>query len=613
MCGIAAIYAYNYPALDVDMGELRKIRDHMQARGPDGSGDWISENNRVALAHRRLAIIDLDERAAQPMVSADGRYVISYNGEIYNFKELREELRNKGRVFHTCSDTEVLLYLFDEKQEAMLQDLRGMFAFVIWDKLRGRLFMARDPYGIKPLYYADDGWTLRAASQVKALLAGGKISTDPEPAGVVGFHLLGSVPEPFTLYQQIQALPAGHYLFADELGAGSPVQYFSIARVYADAEARKEQLNPQQLQSEVRAALLESVRYHLVADVPVGAFLSAGIDSGALVGLMRDAGQQEIQTITLGFEEFKGRHEDEVPLAEQVARQYGTSHRTRWVGQAEFEQDLPAILEAMDQPSIDGINTWFVSKAAAEQGLKVAISGLGGDELFGGYPSFTDIPRWNRRFGWLSRVPGLGATCRAMLAPVLKHSSINPKAAGMLEFGGDAAGAWLLKRGLFMPWELKQLLGKDLLAEGLKRLQPRAMLKNVLQPRPESLFAQIASLESSLYMRNQLLRDSDWAGMAHSLEIRVPLVDARLLAHCAHFSSDPANIWSKQLLANAPQTPVPEAVSARSKSGFTTPIEGWMRGSLKLSTALASKQHWSRTWARHLVPVSLERPAQQAA
>lgn len=605
MCGIAAIYAYNYPALDVDLDELRTIRDYMRARGPDGSGEWISENRRAGLAHRRLAIIDLDERAAQPMVSSDGRYVISYNGEIYNFRELREELRNKGRDFRTQSDTEVLLQLFDEKQEAMLQDLRGMFALVIWDTLRQRLFMARDPYGIKPLYYADDGWTLRAASQVKALLAGGKISTDPEPAGIVGFHLLGSVPEPFTLYQQIQALPAGHYLYADELGAGKPVPYFSIASVYADAEASKEQFNPQQLQSEVRVALLESVRYHLVSDVPVGAFLSAGIDSGALVGLMRDAGQQEIRTITLGFEEFKGAHEDEVPLAEQVAKQYGTAHQTHWVGQAEFEQDLPAILDAMDQPSIDGINTWFVSKAAAEQGLKVAVSGLGGDELFGGYPSFKDIPRWTRRYGWLSRVPSLGKACRAVLTPILKHSSLSPKAAGMLEFGGHTAGAWLLRRGLFMPWELKQVLDEELIAQGLECLQPMAMLKNVLRPTPQSSFAQIATLESSLYMRNQLLRDADWAGMAHSLEIRVPLVDAGLLKACAPLAVQSGQVWTKGLLANAPTQAIPIEIAQRAKSGFTTPIGQWMQNQptpkAHVRAPGANTLHWSRAWSRQLI------------
>ena len=332
---------------------------------------------------------------AQPMASADGKLVVTFNGEIYNYRALRKSLEAKGRVFRSQSDTEVLLHLYAEKGEAMVHDLRGMFAFAIWDSERKRLFLARDPYGIKPFYYADDGWTLRFASQVKALLAGGKVSHDPEPAGQVGFYLWGSVPEPFTTFRQIRVLPAGCTAVVDRIGMHSPKRYHSIAAVYCEAEARSgDTSKPKDRVAEIGAALLDSVRHHLIADVPVGAFLSAGIDSGAVVGLMRDAGQNDIQTVTLAFEEFRGQADDEAPLAEEVARTYGTRHTTRVVTESEFQTDLPRILEAMDQPSIDGINTWFVSKAAKELGLKVAVSGLGGDELFGGYPSFHDIPKW---------------------------------------------------------------------------------------------------------------------------------------------------------------------------------------------------------------------------
>lgn len=198
MCGVAAIFAYHYAAPAVDRAELRTIRDHMIARGPDGQGEWFSADNRVALGHRRLSIIDLSDDAAQPMSSADGRRVISFNGEIYNYKQLRKQLEQKGHRFRTRSDTEVLLHLYDEKGENMVNDLRGMFAFALWDADKNALFLARDPYGIKPLYYAEDGWTVRIASQVKAILAGGQVSRDPEPAGIAGFYLLGSVPEPWT-------------------------------------------------------------------------------------------------------------------------------------------------------------------------------------------------------------------------------------------------------------------------------------------------------------------------------------------------------------------------------------------------------------------------------
>ncbi len=426
MCGITAIFAYHDAAPEVDRDELRRIRDHMAARGPDGKGEWFSQDKRIALGHRRLSIIDLSERGAQPMSSQDGSLVVSFNGEIYNYRKLRTELEKKGYVFQSQSDTEVLLHLYADRSERMLQDLRGMFAFTLWDAKKGALLLARDPYGIKPLYYADDGRTIRVASQVKALLAGGKVSKLSEPAGVVGFFLFGSVPEPYTSYQEIRAVPAGNTIWINDLGPAEPKRYHSIAETFRTATENAKPLSEAALQETVRNALLDSVRYHLVADVPVGAFLSAGVDSGTLVGLMKDTGQPEIQTVTLAFDEFRGKHEDEAPLAQQVARQYGTEHATRIVTEKEFREDLPKILEAMDQPSIDGINTWFVSKAASELGLKVAISGLGGDELFGGYPSFRDIPRWLKFLRIPSRIPFLGDAFR-VLFDLLSPKSLVPR------------------------------------------------------------------------------------------------------------------------------------------------------------------------------------------
>ena len=244
-----------------------------------------------------------------------------------------------------------------------------MFAFAIWDEFRQGLFLARDVYGIKPLYIANDGWTFRFASQVKALLAGGGISRDPEPAGFVGFHLFGSVPEPFTLYRDIRALPAGHRQWIDAAGPREPEPYASVASILARGAAK---MPVQGLNEQVRETLHDSVKAHLLADVEVGIFLSAGIDSGALLGLMRDAGQSQIRAITLAFDEFAGTSDDEAPLAAEVARHYEANHIVRRVNRREFVEDLPAILEAMDQPSIDGINSWFISKAASEVGLKVA-------------------------------------------------------------------------------------------------------------------------------------------------------------------------------------------------------------------------------------------------
>src|SRR5215813_13003111 len=261
MCGIAGIYAYHYAANAIDRAELRRIRDHMVARGPDGVGDWYSQDERVGLGHCRLTIVDLSERGAQPMMSANGKLAVTFNGEIYNYRQLRASLETRGHVFRTQTDTEVLLHLYAEKGEDMVHDLRGMFAFALWDAEKNALLLARDPYGIKPLYYADDGWTLRFASQVKALLAGGQVSRDPEPAGWVGFGLFGSVPEPFTTYREIRAVPAGALVWVDRIGARQARKYVSIAEVYCRAEQTSSPpATEQDVQVRVREALLDSVR-----------------------------------------------------------------------------------------------------------------------------------------------------------------------------------------------------------------------------------------------------------------------------------------------------------------------------------------------------------------
>jgi asparagine synthase (glutamine-hydrolysing) len=605
MCGINGIFAFHYAANPVDRPELMRTRDHMAARGPDGAGAWLSNDGRVGLGHRRLSIIDLSDAGTQPMGSADGRLVVTFNGEIYNYRALRAALEAKGHVFVSQTDTEVLLHLYASKGEAMVHDLRGMFALAIWDSARQVLFLARDPYGIKPLYYADDGWTFRFASQVKALLAGGGVSRDPDPAGQVGFYLWGSVPEPFTTWAAVRALPAGCTMIVDRIGAHEPRRYHSIAEVYCEAHERalrQSKRDGEDVRADLHESLADSVRHHLIADVPVGAFLSAGIDSGALVGLMRDAGQQDIQTVTLTFEEFRGRAEDEAPLAERVARAYGTRHTTRVVTQGEFESDLPRILDAMDQPTIDGINTWFVAKAARELGLKVAVSGLGGDELFGGYPSFRDIPRWVNFLALPSRVPGFGQVARRLAQPFGATIGASPKAMGLLEYGGSYAGAYLVRRGLFMPWELKQLLEPDVVTRGLRRLAPLALVRAELPPASASAHAKVAALESALYMRNQLLRDTDWASMVHSLEVRVPLVDSVLLQKAASVHEAAPAQMSKGLLAESPTVPLPAVVRDRAKTGFTTPIARWISEAQlgarsRRGRITQDKAHWSRQWA----------------
>jgi asparagine synthase (glutamine-hydrolysing) len=601
MCGVNGIFAYHPAANAPDEVELLATRDAMRARGPDGSGLWWSSDRRCGLGHRRLSILDLSDRASQPMTSVDGKLVITFNGEIYNYNALRVELEAAGAHFRTTSDTEALLHLYARHGAAMVHRLRGMFAFAIWDEIRRELFLARDPYGIKPLYIANDGWTFRFASQVKALLAGGRISRDAESAGIAGFHLFGSVPEPFTLYRDISAVPAGHIQKVDAAGPREPVAFTTLAAILAEGVSHtKPNLD---LNERLRVAALDSVRAHLLADVEVGIFLSAGIDSGALLGLMRDAGQREIRAITLAFDEFRGAAEDEAPLAARVAERYSARHIMRCVSEPEFREDLPAIVEAMDQPSIDGINSWFVAKAAKEIGLKVALSGLGGDELLAGYPSFIDLRRWRRAFGPLAAVPGLGRSARSltrMVAPDFVRET--PKALGLLEYAHTWAGAYLVRRGLFLPYELEELMGPDLAREGLRRLKPLRRLAANLRPDPGSETGRVCVLESAQYMRNQLLRDADWAGMAHGVEIRVPLVDVTLLKTLAPAMPKLASRIGKEALAKAPTVPLPVDIVAREKTGFGVPTGTWMNAttgeSMFLKRGLEAKGLMSRRWSR---------------
>jgi asparagine synthase (glutamine-hydrolysing) len=603
MCGVNGIFAYHSASNAPEEAELLATREAMRTRGPDGAGIWWSVDRRCGLGHRRLSILDLSDRASQPMVSLDGRLAVTFNGEIFNYAELRAELEAAGVRFRTGSDTEALLHLYARHGALMVHRLRGMFAFAIWDQTRRELLLARDPYGIKPLYTANDGWTFRFSSQVKALLAGRRVSRDPEPAGIVGFHLFGSVPEPFTLYRDIRVLPAGHTQQIDASGPREPRPYANLAEILKAGAANP---NPAgEFGERLRESVLDSVRAHLLADVEIGIFLSSGVDSGALLGLVRDAGQPETQAITLAFDEFHGTAEDEAPLAAHIAARYGARHLVRRVDECEFRRDLPAILEAMDQPSIDGVNTWFVAKAAKEAGLKVALSGLGGDELLAGYPSFTDVPRWRRRFGPLAAVPGLGRAARSLIrgfAPGFGDKT--PKALGLLEYARSWAGAYLLRRGLFLPYELKHVVGSEIAREGLRRLKPLHRLAANLSPDPGSDIGRVCVLESAHYMRNQLLRDADWAGMAHGIEIRVPLVDVTLLARLAPFIPDLVPQTGKEALAQTPSVPLPSDIAARAKTGFAVPTAAWLnaatakgtvavRGPRRAGRGLASRD-WSQ-------------------
>jgi asparagine synthase (glutamine-hydrolysing) len=603
MCGIAAIFAYDARANRVDREQLLRTCDRMGCRGPDGEGIWLDPAKRVALGHRRLAIIDVSTRGAQPMTSANGQTVISFNGEIYNYRALRRELESRGHRFVSDSDTEVLLQLYEEHGEAMVHKLRGMYAFAIWDGRRCGLLLVRDAFGIKPLYYADDGRTLRAASEVKALLCGSRadVDTRAEPAGHVGFFLWGSVPEPYTLYRGIRALPAGSALWVQKGGSAAIRTLIDLRQVLADAERQPELVSDDERTSRLGTAVRDSIDHHLVADVDCCVFLSAGLDSSTIAALVAER-TTPVRTVTLGFREYRGTAADETEIAADLAARYGTEHRTVWITRADFDRDLDRLLDRMDQPTTDGVNTYFVSQAAAKLGLKVALSGLGGDELFAGYPSFRQIPRIVSTLTGVAGLPSLGRGLRIVTAPVLTYFT-SPKYAGVLEYGCDYGGAYLLRRSMFTPWELPRVLDPEIVRAGWRELSAREALTATISGIASSRL-KITALEAMWYMRHQLLRDTDWASMSHGVEVRVPLVDLTLWKTVAQLA--PLNTASdKTLIARTPRSALPATVIKRPKTGFVIPVQRWCDQRVTHANG-APRQRGLQGWARQVYSAHLQ-------
>jgi asparagine synthase (glutamine-hydrolysing) len=574
MCGIAAIFNYGRTADYVSRDELLTIRDHMAARGPDGVGEWISADGRVGLGHRRLSIIDLSPTGAQPMFNEDKSLAIIFNGEIYNYRELRSQLTVNGYQFKSQSDTEVILKLYEERGADVVHALRGMYAFAIWDGRKKELFLARDPFGIKPLYYADNGKTIRVASQVKALLAGGHIDTSIDPAGHVGFFLWGAVPDPFTFYRGISALPAGHTLTISENGERQLREFCSVPKILRDAESNKDRqsFGADETRDLLHDALHDSSEHHLVADVPVGVFLSAGLDSSTIAALVSES-HHDVRTVTLGFDEYRGSKNDETHYADVTARTYKTNHEIVWVTRDDFAEERENLFRAMDRPSIDGVNTYFVSLAAKKTGLKVALSGLGGDELFGGYPSFRDVPRIVHLAKYFPALRRLGGPIRAISSKLLRKFT-SPKYAGIFEYGSSYPAAYLLRRSLFMPWELPTFLDPDLVRDGWERLNTFDQLGGLCDSLDSSRL-KVSAMELCWYMRHQLLRDSDWAGMAHSVEVRVPFVDVDLLKKLAPLLAQPRPLTKRDVVQSL-RSKLPAPILRRPKTGFSIPVREWL-------------------------------------
>lgn len=555
MCGIAGILTTRLDDTRRLSTALEQMQSSLRHRGPDDAGLWTSPCRRAHFAHTRLSILDLSPAGHQPMHSPDGRLSIVFNGEIYNFLELRTKLESEGVAFRTRSDTEVLLRLYERDGAGMVQCLRGMFAFAIWDAREGRAFLARDPLGIKPLYYAQNAALLAFASETGALQQAGLAGRELDAGALMRYFESGSVAEPRTLRKDVRCLPAGHTLTWQDGKATTQCYWTPRFEPQAGVEAVKV----------TRAALLDSVRHHFISDVPVGVFLSGGIDSTAVLALAVACGQRELETFSIGVDEATL---DESSAAARTAAHFGTRHHELRMDATAMAASFPKFLACMDQPSIDGFNTHTVAGFARQNGMKVVLSGLGGDELFGGYPSFQKVPRLMRFARMASHLPGA-----ALGGALLERRLPRPpwrRAAGLLRQEPTMTRAWRAFRGVFTRHEAR------LLAARYAGCDPAEV-----EEQEDSLLAaaderdQVSELELSLYMRNQLLKDSDVMSMAHGLELRVPLVDRVLFETVAQISPGLRLQPGKRLLTDAVPE-IPAWISQAPKRGFLFPYQKWL-------------------------------------
>ena len=555
----------------------------MQNLGPEvpkSSNFAISQSSNISclFAHTRLAILDLSPAGHQPMTSEDGRYTIVYNGEVFNFREIRAELENlsnraieqsSNRPFRSNSDTEVILRSYEKWGADCVRRFRGMFAFAIWDRDDRSLFMARDRLGIKPLYYVEHSGGVAFCSEIRPFLEAGLVERRLDSGSLGSYFAFGSVSGPGTIIEKVRALSPGSTAI---LRAGR----LTVQRYWSPPQTEWSRPSDGRLAlEELRATLREAVRMRLISDVPLGVFLSGGIDSSAVVALAAAASDTPIHTFTVTFDE---QPYNEETFAAEIASRFGCDHHQVHLSAARAASEIEGAVRALDQPSADGVNTYFVAKAAREAGLTVALSGLGGDEIFAGYPYF-------RSFGSLLR---MGAAARFLPHRVLTQGPEafngmphrSRKLRALLSAGGDPAKTYAVLRGMFLTDERDSLLAPDLrsaAAAEASNLSDVSVTSDSGAPwDPVNVFSK---LEIANYLRNTLLRDTDTMSMAHSLEVRVPLLDHRLVEHVLALPGriKIAGRHNKPLLTGAVPE-VPEPIVRRRKMGFTLPMEVWFRG-----------------------------------
>jgi asparagine synthase (glutamine-hydrolysing) len=587
MCGIAGGVFWN-GSIDRSRAEsaVRTMVEAVAHRGPDGQGVFVSRGAVVGdgqpfavLGQARLAIIDVSEAGAQPMGGQNGSPCITYNGETYNFAAIKSRLEAKGLSFASQSDTEVILRGYDAWGVDVLKELRGIFALGLWDERRHRLLIARDRLGVKPLYYFRGEGFLLFASEVRALLATKLVPRRLDATALWQYLGCQSIPAPRTLVDGVRALEPARWLTIGPDGVSAQGEYWNMLAAARD----RQDLSPAEARQRVGALLHDAVAANMVSDVPVAAFLSGGIDSSAVVALMREAGHTP-RTFSVGFDE---QAFDESVHANVVARLFKTQHTHVQLTGADLLAQLPHALKAMDQPTGDAVNTYVVSGAVRARGIKVALSGLGGDEVFGGYPSFARLTR----VADLSRLWGRApAGLRALAASAVRTfggSSVRAtKTAAVLESDGSLSAMFPLTRQLLSTEQRLALVEPALLERIEDKRDPYdALLAGAYADAPEAgLFAQISFAEARTYMHDVLLRDTDQMSMAHALEVRVPLLDHQLVDLV---SSLPDSIKQgsgetpKPLLVESLNGLLPDSIVHRPKQGFTLPFDPWMRGPLR--------------------------------
>jgi asparagine synthase (glutamine-hydrolysing) len=581
MCGIVGIVARNSRIPD---GVLERATLSLAHRGPDDSGttllrDSIPEPVEIGLGNRRLAILDLSPLGHQPMRDVKTGNWLVYNGEIYNFRDIRDELEKSGTNFASHSDTEVVLEAYARWGEACAAKFRGMFAFAIWDARRHCLFIARDPMGIKPLYYAQAGSYFLFASEVRTLLGTGLVPARIDPAGLINYLTFGSAYDPLTLVEGVRSLPPGHTLTWDG-GALRQSSYWDLVddsptserdSMFLSAENEKESVE------RLRPLLEEAVRLQLVSDVPVGVFLSGGIDSSALVSILSRSGVTA-STFSIVFREADF---SEAQHSRAIAAKFHTDHHEINVSQNDALAAIPDALSTMDLPTMDGINTYFVSRETRRAGVKVALSGLGADEVFAGYSTFRTVPRMERFAQFWKHVPGMvRGPVASVFSALTSANDQNRKLDSLASDNGRLVHPYFLSRMLFTPGQ-RDLLTRNAdssvddtaAASQYDRLQRACALDAVNR---------VSYLESRCYMLNTLLRDADFMSMSQGLEVRVPLIDHQLAkAVLALPGKWKLNGTPKKLLVDALSGSLPDEIVRRPKRGFTLPFEHWMRQELR--------------------------------